>query len=353
MRRVVPTWRAAALALWAGAAVSCGGGGGDDPPDTGGPPPPPPPDPQFSNITASTGIEFVHGIVNPTDSKAEMFGGGVAAGDYDGDGDLDLYVVRGNIGPNLLYRNDGEQPVHRRRGCRGRRPCRPRRRWLPPQRADLRRRRRRRRPRPVRRRHGGGSLHAVLERRRRHVHRRHRRLGLQDDGRQQHDLGGLRRLRPRRRPRHDAGALGHAAAARRLRRQRGHRIPVAQRQRRERDPLHQRQRRVGHRRDDHRAARRVFRVPARRARLRLQLHAVLRAHGRGPLSRHPERGGLQQHPRLHEQRRERRGRELSRRDGQRRDHRPQRHGRRGRRRGQRRRSRLVRHRHLRLQRDRR
>src|SRR5688572_19325463 len=107
MRRVVPTWRAAALALWAGAAVSCGGGGGDDPPDTGGPPPPPPPDPQFSNITASTGIAFVHGIVNPTDSKAEMFGGGVAAGDYDGDGDLDLYVVRGDIGPNLLYRNDG------------------------------------------------------------------------------------------------------------------------------------------------------------------------------------------------------------------------------------------------------
>src|SRR5688572_25540359 len=107
MRRVVPTWRAAALALWAGAALSCGGGGGDDPPDTGGPPPPPQPDPQFSNITTSTGIEFVHGIVNPTDSKAEMFGGGVAAGDYDGDGDLDLYVVRGDIGPNLLYRNDG------------------------------------------------------------------------------------------------------------------------------------------------------------------------------------------------------------------------------------------------------
>ena len=109
MRRVVPTWRAAALTVWAGAALSCGGGGGDgDPPDTGGPPPPDPPDPQFSNITVSTGIAFVHGIVNPTDSKAEMFGGGVAAGDYDGDGDVDLYVVRGNIGPNLLYRNDGD-----------------------------------------------------------------------------------------------------------------------------------------------------------------------------------------------------------------------------------------------------
>ena len=98
--------RTAALAVLAGAVAGCGGGGGD-PPSNNPPPPPPPPALQFSNITASTGISFVHGIVNPTDSKAEMFAGGVAAGDYDGDGDVDLYVVRGNIGPNLLYRNDG------------------------------------------------------------------------------------------------------------------------------------------------------------------------------------------------------------------------------------------------------
>jgi hypothetical protein len=98
--------RAAALAALAGAAASCGGGGGSD--SSGNPPPPPPPPTiQFKNITTSTGISFVHGIVNPTHSKAELFGGGVAAGDYDGDGDVDLYVVRGNIGPNLLYRNDG------------------------------------------------------------------------------------------------------------------------------------------------------------------------------------------------------------------------------------------------------
>jgi hypothetical protein len=98
--------RAAALAALAAAAASCGGGGGSD--SSGNPPPPPPPPTvQFRNITASTGISFVHGIVNPTHSKAELFGGGVAAGDYDGDGDVDLYVVRGNIGPNLLYRNDG------------------------------------------------------------------------------------------------------------------------------------------------------------------------------------------------------------------------------------------------------
>ncbi len=106
-RQLRPVSRAVALAAWTGLAVSCGGGGGDDPPDTGGPQPPDPPNPQFSNVTASTGISFVHGIVNPTHSKAELFGGGVAAGDYDGDGDVDLYVVRGNIGPNLLYRNDG------------------------------------------------------------------------------------------------------------------------------------------------------------------------------------------------------------------------------------------------------
>jgi hypothetical protein len=32
----------------------------------------------------------------------------VAAGDYDGDGWIDLYVVRGDIGPNLLFRNRGD-----------------------------------------------------------------------------------------------------------------------------------------------------------------------------------------------------------------------------------------------------
>lgn len=30
-----------------------------------------------------------------------------AAGDYDNDGDIDLFIVRGDIGPNLLYRNAG------------------------------------------------------------------------------------------------------------------------------------------------------------------------------------------------------------------------------------------------------
>ena len=32
---------------------------------------------------------------------------GVAAADYDGDGDIDVFVVRGDLGPNLLYVNQG------------------------------------------------------------------------------------------------------------------------------------------------------------------------------------------------------------------------------------------------------
>ena len=36
-----------------------------------------------------------------------MLPSGAAAGDYDGDGDIDLFIVRGDEGPNLLYRNAG------------------------------------------------------------------------------------------------------------------------------------------------------------------------------------------------------------------------------------------------------
>ncbi len=102
---------------------ACGGGGSGS---SGNPPPPPPSTPLppiqaavFVDETASSGISFEHLIVNPTEQSdpptsargamimAEMFGGGVASGDIDNDGDIDLFVVRGDVGPNLLYRNDG------------------------------------------------------------------------------------------------------------------------------------------------------------------------------------------------------------------------------------------------------
>jgi enediyne biosynthesis protein E4 len=99
--------RRLASGMLGGVLAGCGGGGGED----GGEEPPPPPPPtqtrQFTNVTNDTGIRFAHGIVGGTNSKAQEFAGGAAAGDYDGDGDLDLYIVRGNVGANLLYRNEG------------------------------------------------------------------------------------------------------------------------------------------------------------------------------------------------------------------------------------------------------
>ena len=48
----------------------------------------------FSDVTVSAGVGF------------RGWSMGACAGDYDGDGNLDLYVT--NLGPNLLYRNNGD-----------------------------------------------------------------------------------------------------------------------------------------------------------------------------------------------------------------------------------------------------
>ena len=112
-----PIWHSFTIALIAALGLgsiiaSCGGGGGSAPAATSPPPPPPPPLPpqaQFADVTAASGISFeVSFSKNPGDlSDVPFFAGGVAAGDYDGDDDIDLFVVRGDAGPNLLYQNDG------------------------------------------------------------------------------------------------------------------------------------------------------------------------------------------------------------------------------------------------------
>ena len=68
----------------------------------------------FVDETASAQVSYTHGYTFPLLSPLGAFdepraiAGGVAAGDYDNDGHIDLYAVRGDIGPNLLFRNLGD-----------------------------------------------------------------------------------------------------------------------------------------------------------------------------------------------------------------------------------------------------
>jgi enediyne biosynthesis protein E4 len=88
----------------------------------------------FTDVAAESGLDFTHwnGMVGELDYP-EMMGSGVALFDYDGDGDLDVYLVQGNLlragragdavfpppGPlplsDRLYRNDLEVTADGRR----------------------------------------------------------------------------------------------------------------------------------------------------------------------------------------------------------------------------------------------
>jgi hypothetical protein len=63
--------------------------------------------PRFSNVTIEAGFAHSHDYVEEAISTRHMLLPGVAAADYDGDGWVDLYVIRGSAGRNLLYRNLG------------------------------------------------------------------------------------------------------------------------------------------------------------------------------------------------------------------------------------------------------
>ena len=67
---------------------------------------------QFTEISEQAGFNYSHGYApTPPDvyqnRDLQISAAGVAAGDYDNDGWIDLYVTRGTIGPNLLYKNLG------------------------------------------------------------------------------------------------------------------------------------------------------------------------------------------------------------------------------------------------------
>lgn len=67
--------------------------------------------PSFSEQAASAGLTLSHGF-NLSEGQPLIdpmwLSGGVTAGDYDGDGYLDLYWVAGDVGSNRLYRNRGD-----------------------------------------------------------------------------------------------------------------------------------------------------------------------------------------------------------------------------------------------------
>ncbi len=66
-------------------------------------------EPGFTNTTLEAGVDVVHGFVEGhQEMMPKIINGGVAAGDYDRDGWLDLYIVRGNVGPTMLFRNQGD-----------------------------------------------------------------------------------------------------------------------------------------------------------------------------------------------------------------------------------------------------
>ena len=95
------------------AATACGGGGaggGGAPPPTAGPPPP---DDgratlRFTERAASAGLSRAWGYTDPHLTDAEFMASGLAAVDYDADGDVDLYVAGGDATPNRLFRNTGD-----------------------------------------------------------------------------------------------------------------------------------------------------------------------------------------------------------------------------------------------------
>jgi len=62
----------------------------------------------FSDVTAAAGLATTNGYFQElTFGEPRVIGGGVAAGDYDRDGWVDLFVVRGQNGAGQLFRNRG------------------------------------------------------------------------------------------------------------------------------------------------------------------------------------------------------------------------------------------------------
>ena len=62
----------------------------------------------FTDVTAAAGLSTTHGYATEGAwGEPGIIAGGVAAGDYDRDGFVDLFVIRGQLGASQLFRNAG------------------------------------------------------------------------------------------------------------------------------------------------------------------------------------------------------------------------------------------------------
>lgn len=94
----------------------CGGGGSSEQSAPTSPAPTTPDVPQetsvtlsFSDATQMANLNLRHGFKHTQDSSMPMmYSGGTAVGDYDNDGDLDIYFIAGSNGNNQLYRNQND-----------------------------------------------------------------------------------------------------------------------------------------------------------------------------------------------------------------------------------------------------
>ena len=57
----------------------------------------------FSDAAITAGLDYTHGFSRFSTATESV--AGVAVGDFDNDGWLDLYIAQGDTGENLLYRN--------------------------------------------------------------------------------------------------------------------------------------------------------------------------------------------------------------------------------------------------------
>ena len=62
---------------------------------------------KFADVSSARGIDHKSEFSSGLDKDPRYFAGGAAAGDIDNDGDIDIFITRGDTLPNLLFINDG------------------------------------------------------------------------------------------------------------------------------------------------------------------------------------------------------------------------------------------------------